>query len=241
MDRNQSENDCINQQLIQEALPSQLDQQQQKQQPNNYTTFFPDDSAQTLAGNAPHFEALVPHQNFASNSSLYIQDQGIITSSSSNNTMNPSKQQHVDTMESNPVQNENEYIYQQYLQMMNNNIHHPLPLDLNLQDYFPREQQPPAIPFRQEQDVFNELLNMASANSLQNNLWHVGQTNPTAFVNNSNNSILTTQQGQDDSYYNPLTANPSNNMHLTLQDNRNVKDDIVLQQNNKHPFANEHR
>ncbi|KAL9553612.1 hypothetical protein MBANPS3_003207 [Mucor bainieri] len=245
MDGNQSESDHINQQFVQEALSSQLVQQhqqhqlQQGQPQNDYTAFFPDNNAQAMAGDANNFETLAPYQSLANNQFLYMQDQGM----SSNNTMGPLKQQRVNTTESSVMQNENEYIYQQYLQMMNTNSHHPTTLDLNLQGYFPEQQsqpQQPAIPTRQEQDVFDELLNMATMNNLQNNLWHSGQTNSTTFINNSDASTSITQQGQDTSFRNPIAANPLDNAHLslTLQQDRNPKSGIVLKQTFDHPLAN---
>ncbi|KAK4519390.1 heme peroxidase [Mucor velutinosus] len=251
MDGNQSENDRINQQFIQEALSSQLDQQhqqhQQQPQQNSYTAYFSNDNVQTIAGNANNFETLAPFQNFASHSLLYMQHQGISSSASSNNTMDPTKQQRVDIIESNAIQDENEYIYQQYLQMMNNHSYHPTTLDSNLQGYVSQQQQQqqqtPAIPARQEQDVFNELLNMASMNNMQNNVWHSEQTHTTAFINNLDTSTLITQQGQDASCYNPTAANPPNNAHfsLPLQADKNAKSGIVLQKDYEHLFANEYR
>ncbi|GAN08619.1 hypothetical protein MAM1_0214d08134 [Mucor ambiguus] len=252
MDGNQSENDRIHQRLIQEAPSSQLGQQhqqhhhQQQQQRNDYTKFIADGNAQNIAGNAINFETLAPYQNFANNSLECMQDQAILSSESSNNAMDPLKQQRVDTIELNAIQNENEYIYSQYLQMMNNHAHHPTALDLNLQGYFPEQQQQqqlPAIPTRQEQDVFNELLSMASLNNSQNSLWHSEQTNPTAFINSQDASTFITQQGQDTSFYSPVAANPLNNAHfpLSLPDDRNTKCGVVLQQFHEHSFTNEYR
>lgn len=252
MDENQSENGRINQQLIQEALSSQLDQQ--NQQPNNYATFFLGDNAQTTGGNVANFETLAPYQNFAGGSSLYMQDSGLASSLSSNNTMDPLRQQRVYNIAPNAMQHENEYIYQQYLEMMNNNNHHSTALDLNLQGFFPQQQQqkqqqqqvqqqqpPPVIPLRQEQDVFNELLNMASNSSLQNNLWYDGHTNPAAFIHNADASMLITQQEQEASYYNNMAAS-SNRVNFTspLQD-KPAKDGAILEQVYGHPLANEYR
>lgn len=261
MDGNQqATNDNINQQLIQEALSSEFNQnqrflqEQQQEHQNTYAT-LPPNVAHGLVENATNFETLASFQDFSSDPTLHIQACGI-PSSSSNSTMIPLQHRRVDNSASNALESEHEYIYQQYIQMMNNNT-----LDLNFQNFHPQQSQPPVLPARQEQDVFNELLSMASSRNQQHRSWHNDQFAPsasssTSMLTNLEASMLITQQQQEQeqkqeqqqqqqpqetSFYNSF-ASSSNNINITplLQEN-NTKNSIKISQDFVHPSVNSYR
>ena len=259
MDENQQAiSDNINQQLIQEALSSEFNQNQQplqqQGQPNTFATFSPN-VAHGLVENATNFETLAPSQNFLSDPTLHMQTCGI--PSSSNSTIMPPQYPHVDNLATNPLESENEYIYQQYIQMMNNS-NHPT-FDLNFQNFHPQQLQPPALPARQEQDVFDELLSMASDRNQQHRPWHYNQfasssaSSSTPLIGNLEASILITQQEKEQqqqqqqqqqqktSFYDSF-ASSSDNINITpLLHENSTNNSTKISQDFAHPSANNYR
>ncbi|CEP09152.1 hypothetical protein [Parasitella parasitica] len=250
MDRkNHLENDCINQQLIQEALSTEFNrqlqeqhiqqQQQQNQQQNISPPFFPND-ATGMVENVASLETLEPFQNPTSDPTTYMQARGIHSSSSF--TMDPLKHQRVEHTAPNALHND-EYIYQQYLQMMSNND--PSMLDLNFQGCLPQQQSASEIPARQEQDVFNELLSMASKRNQQDESWTRERylpppPVPSSFMDDLEASMLVTQQQQRNSYYDNGVSSSSDLIPL-MRDNDRTQGNSTMARDLLQPSNDHHR